>query len=490
VPPVRALSGCGAGPRTGPWQPRLSRAAPVTAVLGALLLTGLPALAQTAATRPPPSSLDQLNDGLEELARRVGPAVVQVLVTSYTPARAGASLLSKERSGGSGVILDPDGYLVTNAHVVEGARRVQVLLPRLEPGGSSSILKARSRRVGAQIVGIDAETDIAVLRVQERGLPALALGDSEALRQGQFVLAFGSPLGLENSLSLGVVSSVARQLETDNPMIYVQTDAPINPGNSGGPLVDVEGRVVGINTLILSGTPGGGLGFAAPSNIVRNVFEQIRKTGRVRRGEIGARTQTVTATLAIALGLARSDGVLVSDVVPGGGAAASGLEPGDLILSLDGKPLQNARQFNVNLYSRAPGGAVSLEVMRGARLLTLAVPVTERPGNPEGLKSLVSPEANLVPRVGLLALTLDDRLRPLLGPLRTRAGAVVAAVSPDGPFWQDPILAGDVIVSANRQAVTSVEGLRALLAPLRTGDALVLQVERKGQLLFLAVEIE
>lgn len=421
----------------------------------------------------------------------MGPAVVQVLVTSYAPASAEGALLSKERSGGSGVILDADGYIVTNAHVVADARRVQVLLPRLEPGAAGSILKARSRRVGAQVVGVDAETDIAVLRIQERGLPTLALGDSEALRQGQFVLAFGSPLGLENSLSLGVVSSVARQLEADNPMIYVQTDAPINPGNSGGPLVDVEGRVVGINTLMLSASPGSsGLGFAAPSNIVRNVFEQIRKTGRVRRGEIGARTQTVTATLATALGLARSEGVLVSDVAPGGGAAASGLEPGDLILSLDGKPMENARQFNVNLYARAPGGAVSLEVLRGTRLLNLAVPVTERPGDPDGLRAMVSPEANLLPRVGLLALTLEERLMPLLAPLRTRSGVVVAAVSPDGPFWQDPILPGDVIVSANRQAVSSVESLRAVLAALRVGDALVLQVERKGQLLFLAVEIE
>ena len=461
-----------------------------SALAGLLALAAAPLAAQGAAPRRPPGSLDQLNGALEELARRVGPAVVQVLVTSYSPAGQGGALLSKERSGGSGVILDPDGYIVTNAHVVADARRVQVLVPRLEPA-TGSILRPRSRRVGAQVVALDEETDLAVLKVPERGLPFLALGDSEALRQGQLVLAFGSPLGLENSLSLGVVSSVARQLEPDNPMIYVQTDAPINLGNSGGPLVDVEGRVVGINTLLLTGAPGGGgLGFAAPSNIVRNVFEQIRKTGRVRRGEIGARAQTVTPTLAAALGLGRNEGVLVSDVEPGGAADASGLEPGDMILSLDGKPMENARQFNVNLYGRAPGGAVTVEVLRGTRLLSLAVPVVERPGDPAGLRSMVSPEANLLPRVGLLALSLDERLLPLLGPLRTRVGVVVAAVSPEGPFWQDPILPGDVILSANRQPVTSVEGLRSVLAGLKPGDALALQVERRGQLLFLAVEIE
>jgi serine protease Do len=461
---------------------------------GVALLAGLlaPAAlhAQATAPRRAPAALDQLNDALEELARRVGPAVVQVVVTSYATQQApGAALLSKERSGGSGVVLDPDGYIVTNAHVVDGARRIQVLLPATAPSGPASVLRPRGRRVGAQVVGIDRETDLAVIKVQETGLPFLTLGDSEELRQGQLVLAFGSPLGLQNSASLGVVSSSARQLEPDNPMIYVQTDAPINPGNSGGPLVDIEGRVVGINTLILTLSGGSeGLGFAAPSNIVRSVFEQIRRTGRVRRGEIGARTQTVTPTLAAALGLGRSDGVIVSDVQPEAGLA--GLQAGDLILTLDGKPMENARQLSVNLYRRTPGSGVGVEVLRGAQRLTFTVPVRERADPLERLGGMVSPEGNLIPRLGLLALTLDPDLVKLLPPLRTRAGVVVAAVHPDGPLWQDPIAAGDVIVSANRQPVGSVESLRELLAPLKVGDPLALQVERQGQLVFLAVEIE
>jgi serine protease Do len=455
-------------------------------------LSAAPALhAQATAPRRPPAALDQLNDALEELARRVGPAVVQVMVTSYATQQApGAALLSKERSGGSGVILDPGGYIVTNAHVVDGARRIQVLLPQsAAPPGSGSVVRPRGRRVGAQVVGIDRETDLAVIKVQEQGLPFLTLGDSEELRQGQLVLAFGSPLGLQNSASLGVVSSSARQLEPDNPMIYVQTDAPINPGNSGGPLVDIEGRVVGINTLIFSLSGGSeGLGFAAPSNIVRSVFEQIRHTGSVQRGEIGARTQTVTPTLAAALGLARSEGVIVSDVQPGAGAA--GLQAGDLILTLDGKPMENARQLNVNLYRRTPGTDVGVEVLRGAERLSLRLPVRQRTDPLERLGGMVSPEANLIPRLGLLALTLDAALVKLLPPLRTRAGVVVAAVNADGPLWQDPIASGDVIVSANRQPVTSVESLRAMLASLQVGDALALQVERQGQLVYLAVEIE
>jgi serine protease Do len=456
-------------------------------------LLAAPALhAQTPAARRPPAALDQLNDALEDLAGRVGPSVVQVLVTSYaTQSSSGGALLSKERSGGSGVILDPAGYIVTNAHVVDGARRIQVLLPQSGGKPGASVLRPRGRRVGAQLVGLDKETDLAVLKVQEQGLPALALGDSESLRQGQVVLAFGSPLGLENSASLGVVSSSARQLAADNPMIYIQTDAPINPGNSGGPLVDVEGRVVGINTLMLTLSGGSeGLGFAAPSNIVRGVFEQIRQTGRVHRGDIGARVQTLTPTLAAGLGLERNEGVIVSDVDPAGSAEAAGLQPGDLILTLDGKPMENARQLNVNLYRRAPGAAVALDVLRGSQRLSLVPTVRERVDSAERLGAMVSSEANLIPRLGLLGLSLDAELAKLLPALRTRAGVVVAAVSPDGPNWQDPIVAGDVIISANGQSVTSVEGLRSLLVRLKVGDALALQVERQGHLNYLAVEIE
>ncbi len=205
-------------------------------------------------------------------------------------------LLARGQATGSGVIVDAEGWIVTNAHVVENARSVRVdLLQPAVPAAGGSILRPRSRRLDARLVGLDRETDIAVLKVEERGLPALELGDSESLRQGQLVMAFGSPLGLENSASLGVVSAVARQLKPDDPMIYVQTDASINPGNSGGPLVDAEGRMVGLNTMILSQSGGNeGIGFAAPSHIVRSVYEQLRTSGRVRRGVIGVRAQTIT----------------------------------------------------------------------------------------------------------------------------------------------------------------------------------------------------
>ena len=195
----------------------------------------------------------------------------------------------------------------------------------------------------------------------------MKLGDSGALRQGELVLAAGSPFGLQNSVTMGIVSSVARQVRPDDPMIYIQTDASINPGNSGGPLLNADGEVVGINTFILSESGGNqGVGFAAPSAIVRTVYDQIRKYGRVRRGQVGLVVQTITPAIATALQLPNETGAVVADVVPGGSAAAAGIEIKDIILSLDGKPIENARQFGVNIYQKADQ-TVTMEVLRQRR---------------------------------------------------------------------------------------------------------------------------
>jgi serine protease Do len=220
--------------------------------------TGAPAQTPTSAT----PALADLSRSLQDLAGKVSPSVVQIFVTGYASPdeedRAASGEPQLERSSGSGVIVDGDGYIVTNAHVVENATRIEVELPLDAPSGARgrSILKRRGRTVGAQIVAIDDETDIAVVKVEARGLSALTFGDSDSLRSGQLVLAFGSPLGLESSVSMGVVSAVARQLTPEDPMIYIQTDATINPGNSGGALVDTEGRLVGISTLIYTQSGG------------------------------------------------------------------------------------------------------------------------------------------------------------------------------------------------------------------------------------------
>ena len=228
------------------------------------------------------------------------------------------------------------------------------------------------------------------------------------------MLAFGSPLGLDHSVSLGVVSATARQLEPESPMIYVQTDAAINPGSSGGPLVDLRGRIVGINTLILSQTGGSeGLGFSAPSNIVRTVYEQIRQFGRVRRGDIGVRAQTVTPMLARGLALPRERGVVLADVIPGSPADRAGLRAGDMVLLLDGKPMDNGRQLQVNLYRHVVGDVVALEILRDGRAARFPVAVTER-RDLSFLSDAVDARQHMVARLGILGLDLTDQIRQML----------------------------------------------------------------------------
>lgn len=460
--------------------------------LGFSLLSAVPVSAQ-----PAGKALAEFSNALEDLAARVSPSVVQIFVTSYAPpdedepGATGEPVV--ERTSGSGVILDPDGYIVTNAHLIEYATRLEVELPVSEAAGppGRSILKRRGRIVGAQVVAIDLETDLAVVKVEARGLPVLPFGDSDSLRAGQIVLAFGSPLGLRSSVTMGVVSAVARQLAPEDPMIYIQTDAPINPGNSGGALVDTEGRLVGISTLIYSQGGGNeGIGFASPSNIVRNVFDQIRKTGRVHRGAIGVYSQTLTPLLAEALRVDLEAAVVLADVEAGGPAARAGLEPGDLVLSLDGKRMENGRQFRINLYTKGIGDTVVLDVVRGGRRFTARVAVAERDDDTGRLKDLVSLQSG-VRALGILALDLSPRVATLLPPLRRQKAAVVASVSSAAPFSQQGRLQpGDAIYTLNGKLVESVADLNNALSALEPGSATVLQIERGGTLMYLAFRLE
>ena len=463
--------------------------------LAAIITCPFPAFAQRSAASA--ATLGELSRSLEDLSQRVSASVVQIFVTGYAPPdeteSASGGLPVLQRTSGSGVIVDPDGYIVTNAHVVETATRLEVELPLAATGGAPgrSILSRRGRTLGAQIVAIDTETDLAVIKIEAKALPILPFGDSDGLRPGQLVLAFGSPLGLDSSVTLGIVSAVARQLTPEDPMIYIQTDATINPGNSGGALVDTEGRLVGINTLIYSQSGGSdGIGFAAPSNIVRNVVEQIRKTGRVRRGEIGVSVQTITGVLADAMRLPVDGGVIVADVAEGGPAARAGLRAGDMILSLDGKRMENGRQFRVNLYTRGIGQQVALEVQRGERRLSVRVPVVERDTGTGRLLDLLTP-GNSVRALGVVGLQLTPQIAQILPPLRRDAGVVVASVSPDAPFsHQGRLQPGDVLYALNGQPLTSVADLQARADALKPGSAAVLQLERDGELMFFAFRIE
>ena len=389
------------------------------------------------------------------------------------------------------MILSPDGYIVTNAHVVSTARRVRV---RVAAGArrGHSILQPAAKMVDAKVVGLDRDTDLALLKIDGDNFTHLDLGDSENLRPGELVMAFGNPLGMENSVSMGVVSSAARQIKPDDTMIYIQTDASINPGNSGGPLVDADGRVVGINTFILSQSGlSEGMGFAIPSNIVSKVWTELRDKGHVHRSEIGVFAQTITSSLAAGLGLPQDSGVLLSDVTPHGPGDVAGLKTGDLVVSLNGKPMENARQMQVDLYRYSAGQKVNLEVLRDGKKLTVPVAVVNRDDDPMRFADLVDPARNMVPKLGVLGISaVDKRVAELLDDLRMPYGVIVAARSGESPYSGDSLQLGDVIYSVNATPVMSIDALNKAIDSLKEADPLVLQVQRNGGLRFLTLQVE
>lgn len=432
------------------------------------------------------SALTELSDSLEEIARQISPAVVQVLVSGYKtgPSENNDSVIVRQQGTGSGVIVDPSGYIITNNHVIEGSARVRVVLSRSAPRLENPILEAA-------VVGVDRETDLAVLKIEQAGLPALRLENSELLRQGQIVLAFGSPLGLQNSMSMGVVSSIARQMNPDDTMAYIQTDAPINPGSSGGPLLDTHGHVVGINTFIYSQSGGSqGLGFAVPSSIVQNVYTQIRKNGRVIRGVIGVNDYTITPVLAQGLHLPQEYGVLLADVYPDSPADKAGLKPLDIVLTLDGKRMQNARQFDVGIYARSEGDVVTIEVLRGHEKLSIPVTVAARQENVDVFSGMASVSKNSVRKLNILGISLTQQVAQMLPDLRSQYGVLVAAKTFDPLTQEIDLEIGDVITAINGNPVSSLEALRSALDAMKRGDPVVLFVERQGKIMLVSFEYE
>ncbi len=357
--------------------------------------------------------LHVFSESVQQLSSTVTKSVVQILTTGFglttDEQKDDTAYLEAQRGVGAGAILSSDGYIVTNAHVVEGARQIRVRLQGLD---DSTPTKSRiPPRLEAKLVGMDRLTDLAVLKIDMTGLPALQLANSDDLKQGQVVFAFGSPLGLENSVSMGVVSATARQIDPQKPDIYIQTDAPINPGNSGGPLVDVDGHVVGINTFILSESGGNeGLGFAIPSDVVRSVFDQIRTQGHVRRGQIGVFLRTITPELAEGLHLPVNEGVILEDVVPDSSADKAGLKVGEIVTTVGGKSVDDLRQFALDLYTYKVGQKVDVGVLRKGKVQTVSVTVSEREDDPERFADMVTGPDNLVNRLGILGVTVNDQL--------------------------------------------------------------------------------
>ncbi len=442
------------------------------------------------------SALKDFSKTLEELSDRTGRSVVQIFVRSYVTNDSTdqvSDLLSKENSSGSGIIMSADGYILTNAHVVRGAHDVKVQLNiRMEKEARQQGDRSFNRPIAGSVVGIDRESDLAVVKIDKANLPFLKFGDSDQLKQGQIVLALGSPLGLDNSVSMGVVSGVSRQIKGDDPMVYIQTDAPINPGNSGGPLLDAEGRVIGINTLIFTQSGGSeGIGFAIPSNIARQVYTQLKAKGHVHRAQLGVVGQTITPDMAEGLSLETDHGVVVSDLKPDGPAARAGVQTDDIITGLNGRSVTSLHELEAYIFRLDPGTTVNLRVQRGEGELNLPV-VTSEPsgGELDSLADMVDPTRNVVPELGIVGLDVTKEVLKLIPELRRPAGVVVAARKTNAPYSGPLLQAGDVIYEINRHVVNGVDALRKQLSHMTSGQSVVLLIERNGVLMYIPLQLD
>jgi serine protease Do len=468
-----------------------------------------PLVAQESPTNQPPEKpgegarkdlLSQFNDSLQELTARVSPSIVQVQVTGYratdekNPDQAG--VIGRQRSLGSGVIVDPDGYVITNAHVVKGAQSVRVVLTPVAAGDSqvraSLGLGEHAPPIEAKIVGIAPTIDLALLKIDQKNLPALAFADYTKLKKGELVLAFGSPEGLENSVSMGVVSAVARQADPDVPSVYIQTDAPINPGNSGGPLINTSGQLVGINTFILTESGGSqGLGFAIPSSVVEFVYHELRKSGRVHRSVIGAVLQDITPDLAKGLSLGTQRGVVVADVIPDGPADKAGLKIQDILLTLDGRAMGSVPLAEMIISTRPLDSTLKAEVLRGTEKLTLTISVMEQKNDVDQLGDLVDPQKDLVAKLGIFGVEINKDLSTQLEDLREPSGVIVAALAEESLGGVEADLQpGDVIHSLNGKKIETINSLREALKLIPVGAAGVLQVERDSKFMYVTFEMD
>jgi serine protease Do len=476
----------------------------------AFSLAATSALAQSAPARPDPdapaalvskgqsssSLLRALVTSLETVVSKVSPAVVQIVVSGYGPSEehghTDAARIVRQHAIGTGVIVDPEGYIMTNAHVVQGAQRIKVVLP---PPAVDSPLELQPVHAGqifeARILGTHKQSDLALLKIEATHLPTVTLRSDARVHQGELVFAIGTPEGLRNTVTMGVVSSLARQLDADNPMVYIQTDASLNPGNSGGPLVDIDVNVIGINTLMLSEGGGSeGLGFAIPAAIVDFDYRNLRKSGHVQRVALGLRTQNITPTLAAGLGLARSWGATVSDIAPGGGAQASGLQVNDIVLAIDGRPILGLPDVIMALYVHPLDQVLKIDVLRAVTPMTFYVSVKVYHEDINDLVDIPGLQKRLIRKLNIFVTDLGDDVRPLLQGTRSDSGVLVVAQIGGSNALDTGIEAGDIIRAVNRTALQTTEQFEDLVHNLKSGNSVVLQVERKGKLQYLTFEIE
>jgi len=429
-----------------------------------------------------------------ELVEKQGPAVVNVSTTSA--ARSGPQSPVPEddpfyeffrrfgppqprdyeaRSLGSGFIISADGYILTNAHVVEAAEDINVKLND-------------KREFKAKVIGSDKRTDVAVIKIDASGLPAVRIGDPERLKVGEWVLAIGSPFGFESTVTAGIVSAKGRSLPQENYVPFIQTDVAINPGNSGGPLFNLKGEVVGINSQIYSRTGGFmGLSFAIPIDVAMDITHQLRTAGRVSRGRIGVVIQEVTKELAESFGLPKAAGALVNSVEKGGPADKAGLEPSDVILKFDGKTVNSSSDLPRIVAQTRPGSKVAMQIWRkgAAKEVTVTVgempeeKVAQRPGRRD------SKSGNVVARLGLTVSELSAEQRKELG---IGGGLLVEDVQ--GAAAKAGIRRGDVLMALNNQDIKSVEQLTQLLSQFDKAKSVALLIRRGDGALYVPLRLD
>jgi serine protease Do len=421
-----------------------------------------------------------------EIARAVKPAVVNVSVRGVRESKGVDEDLLRDLPGmrdvpgrgqkravrglGSGFVINADGYVITNNHVVANATEIRVKF-------------ADGREVPGKVVGGDAKTDLALLKVEATGLPVIPLGDSSKLEVGEPVMAVGNPFGLEQTVTTGIVSATGRSIGAGPYDDFIQTDASINPGNSGGPLINARGEVIGVNTAIASGNGGSvGIGFAIPTNLAKPIVAQLAETGRVTRAWLGVSIQPLTKELASSFNVPNTNGALVSGVMDDSPAARVGLKQGDVITKWDGRPILRGTDLPRAVAETKVGREVPIEVIRDGKPVALTVKVAELQDQERKVAAAETPGAKL----GIAARSLTPEVARSLNVPEAR-GVLVERVEEGSRAQNAGIEAGDVIVEINRVPVTSVEMLRNALAKQPADKPLLLLVHREGQSLYLTV---
>ncbi|HEU0273520.1 MAG TPA: Do family serine endopeptidase, partial [Candidatus Udaeobacter sp.] len=385
---------------------------------------------------------------------------------------------------GSGVIVSPDGYILTANHVVSGAEEIMV-------GLGTELRKYKAKKVGT-----DPGTDVALLKIEEKNLPAITFADSDKARAGDIVLAVGNPFGLRQTVTMGIISAIGRGgmgiVDYEN---FIQTDAAINMGNSGGALVDMKGQLLGINTAIFSRSGGNqGIGFAVPANLAREVMQSLREKGRVVRGYIGASVQPLTPELADAMKLkGEPTGALVGEVVPNSPSQRAGIKTGDVITAVNGKKVADARELRLMIGTMAPGTKVQIEVNREGQTKTLNVQLAEMPATSAEQGAEVSPGESPQPEKttvfgGVAVADITDDIRSALNLPRDIQGAVIAEIDSDSPAAKAGLHEGDVIQEVNKQPVKNAKDLVAANKGLKPNEKILIRVYSQGRSGYVALE--